>query len=49
MIKEKESAVQKTRINLKNDMKKLKFGIASNLLESVGLDLDEMISEHTGD
>lgn len=49
MVKEKESAVQKTRTNLRNDMKKLKFDIASNLLESVGLDLDEMISERDDD
>lgn len=49
MVKEKESAVQKTRTNLRNDMKKLKFDIASNLLESVGLDLDEMISEYAND
>lgn len=49
MVKEKESAVQKTRTNLRNDMKKLKFDIASNLLESVGLDLDEMISENADD
>ena len=49
MVKEKESAVQKTRTNLRNDMKKLKFDIASNLLESVGIDLDEMISEYAND
>lgn len=49
MVKEKESAVKKTRTSLKNDMKKLKFDIASNLLESVGLDLEEMIPEHTDD
>lgn len=49
MVKEKESAVQKTRTNLRNDMKKLKFDIASSLLESVGLDLDEMISEYAND
>lgn len=45
MVKEKESAVQKTRTNLRNDMKKLKFDIASNLLDSIGIDLEEMISE----
>lgn len=49
MVKEKESAVQKTRTNLRNDMKKLKFDIASSLLESVGIDLDEMISEYADD
>lgn len=49
MVKEKESAVQKTRTNLRNDMKKLKFDIASSLLESVGIDLDEMISERVDD
>ena len=49
MVKEKELAVQKTRTNLRNDMKKLKFDIASNLLESVGIDLDEMISEYAND
>lgn len=49
MVKEKESAVQKTRTNLRNDMKKLKFDIASSLLESVGIDLDEMISERDDD
>ena len=30
-------------------MKKLKFDIASSLLESVGIDLDEMISERVDD
>ena len=49
MVKEKESAVQKTRTNLRNDMKKLKFDIASNLLDSIGLDLEEMISERVDD
>lgn len=49
MVKEKESAVKKTRTNLRNDMKKLKFDIASNLLGSIGLDLDEMISEYAND
>lgn len=49
MVKEKELAVQKTRTNLRNDMKKLKFDIASNLLDSVGLDLEEMISERVDD
>lgn len=49
LMEERASSLQKVRAECKRDIKKLKFDIASNLLESVGIDLDEMISERVDD
>lgn len=49
LMEERASSLQKARDEHKRDIKKLKFDIASNLLESIGIDLDEMISERDDD
>lgn len=49
IMEERANSLQKVREECKRDIKKLKFDIASNLLDSIGIDLDEMISEHADD
>lgn len=49
IMEERAKSVQKARNEHKRDIKKLKFDIASNLLDSIGLDLEEMISERDDD
>lgn len=49
LMDERNKSLQEVKADYKKDVKKLKFDIASNLLESIGLDLDEMISERVDD
>lgn len=49
IMEERASSLRKVKEECKRDIKKLKFDIASNLLDSIGIDLDEMISECVDD
>ena len=49
LMKERSEALRILNAKLTNEMKSLKFDIASNILKSCGFDLNEIISENCDD